>query len=470
MTAIRALSRETPGAALAIGAGIAALTLLASMKLGEAGMLAPLVAVVAVVLLTRPGLALGVFVTLIVVCENRAPGLLPWLAHFYDRLPGGISLEELLFVLVVLAVALDLLHKQRPPRLPRLLVFPLAMVVLAAALGAATGYFRGAGPIDVVFGLRQLPYLVVLPVMVVTLVETRRDIHVVLAVAAALAILKAVLGLLAVGAGRGISVEGATITYYEPTANWLAMMLMLVTLAALLLHARVPTWVLVGSLLALASLALSFRRSFWVGAALGLMLVVVLGVSPAGRRLLVPTAALVALAVWAVASVGFQSQAPLVERAASLKPSKVQANAEDRYRFDERANVLAEIRRRPITGLGVAVPWSSAARALPVEHENGREYVHTAVLYWWLKLGLIGLIAFVAVMAAAGKLSWDVWRRHRDPLMRAVGLASLCGLVGLAVIETTGSFTGVDLRFTVMLGLMLGVLAVLRHDTLAESS
>jgi hypothetical protein len=48
--------------------------------------------------------------------------------------------------------------------------------------------------------------------------------------------------------------------------------------------------------------------------------------------------------------------------------------------------------------------------------------------------------------------------------MRAFGLASLCGLAGLVVAETTATFTGADLRFTVVFGVLIGLLALLAED------
>jgi O-antigen ligase len=408
------------------------------------------------------------FVSLVVLVESRDTGLLPAQTLFYEPLRGGITPMELLFAFVVLAVGLGLRAQDRPLRLPRGLGFALALLVLALAAGAVTGYAAGASASDIVFAARQLPYLVLVPLLVVNLVHTRRDVIAVLAVGAGLGILKALLGLLTVASGRGTSVDGATITYYEPAANWLMMLLVVGALAMALHHLRPPLWLLVGALLMAASLALSFRRSFWIGLALAVLLVVVLGLSPLGRRLLVPAALLVVVGFWAVGSVGFQAaQAPLLDRAASLEPSKIEANAEDRYRFDERANVLAELRRRPVTGLGLAIPWSSAARPLGVEHEGGRGYVHSVALWYWLKLGVLGLMAYVALMVAACAAAGRIWRRHRDPLMRAVGLGSLGALIGLAVIETTGSFTGVDLRFTVVMGVLLGLLACLRRDIAA---
>ena len=469
MTALRAGVRETT--LLAAGcAGLALFTTLACLRIGAAGLLLPALAAVAIVLVRRPAVTMIGFVALTVILESRDTGLLPAQTLFYEPLPGGVTPQELLFAFVILAVSLDLLAKDRPLRLPRGLAFALALLVLAIAGGAVMGYAAGASPSDMAFAARQLPYLVLVPLLTVNLVHSRRDVMTVLAVAAVLGILKAVLGLLTVASGRGTTVDDATITYYEPAANWLMMLLVVGVLAMVLHRLRPPLWLLVGALLMFASLTLSFRRSFWIGVALAVLLVVVLGLSPLGRRLLVPATVLVVAAIWAVGSVGFQAaQAPLLDRAESLKPSKVESNSQDSYRLDERANVLAELRRRPITGLGLAIPWSSAARPLGVEHEGGRGYVHSVALWYWLKLGILGLVAYVGLMLSACVLAARIWRRHPDPAMRAVGLGSLGALIGLAVIETTGSFTGVDLRFTVVMGVLLGLLAWLARDAEAPA-
>ena len=186
-----------------------------------------------------------------------------------------------------------------------------------------------------------------------------------------------------------------------------------------------------------------------------------LGTSPVGRRALVLAALAVIGSIWLLGSVNFQSQLPIVKRAESLVPSKLEANLEDRYRLDERANVLGEIRKHPVTGLGMTIPWSASVQPLSVEHAEGREYVHFAALWYWLKLGLLGLCAYVGMMIASMILAWRTWRRSREPLLRAFGLASLAAMAGLIAIDTTASFTGVDARFTVLFATQLGLLAAL---------
>ena len=180
-------------------------------------------------------------------------------------------------------------------------------------------------------------------------------------------------------------------------------------------------------------------------------------------RVLIPVAGLVAIAIWVVGSNQFQAQTPLAHRVQSLAPSRLETNAEDRYRLDERVNVIAEIRRHPVSGIGFQEGWRATERGLPVEHVDGRMYVHFALLWWWMKLGVLGAIAFVSVLLGVLLLGWRTWRNNREPLFRCFGLASMCGVLGLIAVETTASFTGVDARFTVVFATQLGLLAVLQH-------
>jgi O-antigen ligase len=96
-----------------------------------------------------------------------------------------------------------------------------------------------------------------------------------------------------------------------------------------------------------------------------------------------------------------------------------------------------------------------------VEHSEGRLYVHFAALWFWLKLGILGLFAYLTLLIGAALLAWQAWQRSREPVLRAFGMASLCGIAGLAAIDTTASFTGVDPRFTVLFSAQLGLLGLI---------
>jgi O-Antigen ligase len=464
-----ALTIRAPGPhrALVAAGAAAALVGIAALRYGAGALILPLAAAGAVALLQRPRLAVALVVSLMVICEGRSEDLMGFANFVYDPVMSGPTPMEGLLILAVLAVLVGRLGGERPLRLPGPLTVPLLLVVMAAAAGVATGAFAGVGGEDLLYASRQLVWLVIVPWLVVNVVETERQARGALALGMGLALLKAALGLGGVLAGVGMVVDGATITYYDPTGNGLVLLGMLGVAAALVMRARLPLWVLAGSPLLVLSLALSFRRSFWIAAALGIVLVLLLGSRPLGRRLVFSAAALLAIAIWVLSFQPFQGQAPIVERARSLEPAQVERNAQDRYRLEELENVTAEIRGSPITGLGLGVDWT-ATHPLGVNHEGGRQYTHVVALWWWLKLGILGPLAYLAVMATCLAMSWQVWRRSPARWLSASGLALLCGLISIASVETVGSFTGVDPRFTALIAAVGGLLVVLRRLALRQ--
>lgn len=447
-------------AALAATFATLALAVFGERRLGLTGLLLPLALVVVVMLVRRPVAAVATAVSLAILFEGRTFGV-PGMDKLYDDAFQGLTPLDGLVALALVAVALDLVRTRRPLRLPAALALPLLLVVLAMTAGVVVTRASGSGLLDVLLGLHIVAYLVVMPILVVNLGLDRRQLRLLLGGAVGLAIVKAVMGLIVMAAGLSVELGGATITYYEPTANWLILIVLLGIVAAIVGGMRPPLWMLLGTPLLIASLVLSYRRSFWIAAVLGLLLVVLLGTSARGWRLLVPATVLVAAAIWMGGTMEFQAQTPLVRRVESLSPSQLSRNAEDRYRIDERTNVIAEIERHPVSGIGLDARWRATARALPVEHEEGRRYVHFALLWWWLKLGILGAAAFLSVLLASALLAWRTWRRNRSAIFRCFGIASLCGVAGLVAAETTASFTGVDGRFTVVFATQLGLLALL---------
>jgi O-antigen ligase len=432
-------------------------------KLGGAALFTPFALALAAIMLRRPVAMVALVVGLVVICEGPTFGFVNVTSHLYDQFYKGLTPLDVLVTLAVVSVGWDLVRNRRPLIIPRPLALPLTVLALAMIAGAVTGHAGGASIRSVVLSENVLTYLLLLPITVANLRIDRRQVNRALAIVSALSIVKALAGMIEVFGHYGVPIEGrTTLTYYEPTTNWLIMVVLLGVVALLLARVRPPLWALLGCPVLITSLVLSYRRSFWIAAVLGLLLVIVLGVSPSGRRLLIPVVLLLVVAVWTLGSVHFQSSgSPVAKRIASLNPSKVEANVQDRYRLDERANVLGAIDEHPITGLGMDVPWAASFRPLSVEHPQGRLYVHFAALWFWLKLGILGLVAYVSILFGSIVLALRVWRRAQEPLLRAFGLASLCAIASLGVVETTASFTGIDPRFTALLAVQIGLLALL---------
>jgi hypothetical protein len=451
--------------AAACGAAVALLILAGMHKLGTTGgLFAPLALPLLLVLLANPLWMTTAVVGAIVVLEGPDFGLFSFGAGIYSHR----TLLNVLVALVVLSVAIELVRARRRLWIPQALRIPLGLLLAAIAVGAITSHSSGVSFLTAIRAENVLIYLLLLPIAIANLDLEREQVVRMLQGWIALGALKGLLGVIEVAAHLGVPIEGQqTLTYYEPTANWIVMISMLAVLAAALSGYRPPLWMLVSAPLLVASLVLSYRRSFWIGSVLGAVLVAILALSPSRRRILIPAVVFIAAAFWLADSVNLEAesqsptQSPIVHRIESLEPSKLTSNVEDRYRLDERANVLAAIGRNPIAGAGLFAEWSASTRPLPIEHEGGRLYVHFDALWFWFKLGILGLLAYLSLLAGTALLSWRVWHSGREPLTRAYGLACLCGVAGLAVIETTGSFTGVDTRFTILLAAQIGGLALL---------
>jgi O-antigen ligase len=414
-------------------------------------------------LVGRPPVALAAVLGAVVVVESDPVGLLPIGPRFYEPMAFGLTAPDLLLGALLAGVALELARTRTRPQLPGPLTLPLLFLTAALAAGVVTGYFAGADPVELYLICVRFAHLLLLPVLVVNVVRGTGALRTFAAGAAVLAGYKAVTGLAAIGAGAGFSVEGGTITFYEPTANWLLLMLILAGAAAWVGKVQLPAWVWTLLPLALGALLLSYRRSFWVAAAFALVLVLVVASRQRLRTALAILAVGLFLAVVGTSAVGSTDQlpSPIVERAESLRPDRITSDSGDRYRIDEQRNVIEEIRRHPVTGLGLAVPW---AVRHPLAQEHDRKYTHVVVLWFWLKLGLLGVAAYAWLMVVGLAASWSVWRRHPDGVVRVGALAAMGSLVALAIVELTASFTGVEPRLTTALGAVLGWLAAAHAD------
>jgi O-antigen ligase len=451
-----------------VASGFLLLLIVSALKFGVLGLVVPLGALVALALLANPGVALGIGVTLVILAEAGDFGLFPQSAKLYTEILPSVTPVDGFLALSIGGVLLRRVVDGGPVRLPPIVVaLPALVLAFGLVSGVVVGHAAGASSsLHVVLATHTFVYAIIIPLLIVNL-EIDRDRLVQLFVfGLGLAALKALLGLAAVAAHRGVSVgQESVLTYYSPTANWLTTLALLGVLAAAGLRSRVPWWAVATAVLSLLSLALSYRRSFWIGDAIAVMLVLLLALGARRIRLVVPVVAAVAIGLWSLGNIALQSDTPIGQRVQSLSPSKLSVTADDRYRLDERANVFGEIKRHPVSGLGIEVPWAATTRSLPTEVNPDHLYVHFAVLYWWLKLGILGLLAYVGLLAGAAWLSIRVWVRAREPMFQAFGLASLASVAALVVIETTATFSGTDPRFTLLFGVQLGLLAVIDRQS-----
>jgi O-antigen ligase len=458
----------TLGVATAVtAAGVFAGLLLyvALRKVGAPGVIAPALAVGAVILLRFPALTMSILLIGAVLFEPADPGLLPTFNSFYVVVKASLTPIDLLLFLGLAGVLGRFVVEGRRPHLPEPLTGPLILLGLATLAGVITGYTAqfAVSKGDLFHRAMNDVYIILIPLLVVNVVRDRRALRLFVAVAAALASIKGLSGAYAALTGGGSQLTEETISYLEPVPNLVMLTLVLGTTAALVRRQRLPLWCNAGAALSFLALLLSYRRSFWIALAFTLILVIIIASRRRGRAVLIIGAVALGLTFFTVAAVGSAgpTASPLVKRAAQLSPAGIEADRGDRYRTDERHNVIENIEEHPLTGIGLGVPWKVHT---PLAESHDRRYVHFALLWFWLELGPLGALAYLALMAAGLWAARAIWKRHPDPIVQIGAIAAFGAIVGVMIVELTAAFTGIEARFSIVLAAGFGWLAAAWRD------
>jgi O-antigen ligase len=428
---------------------------------GPIGALGPALAVAGLVLLRFPVAALALLLASVVLVDTVDVGILPPEPQFYNTIAGGVTILDVLLITGLVGVGIRARAELTRPILPKPFGVTLALLGAALLCGMINAHWADP-PVDTKELLHRASYvlyLIVVPFLTVNVLRSEQALRSFAVVAAGLAAWKGFSGCFGALSGLGAVVEGQTVSYLEPLSNLLMLAFILGVAIALVRKQKLPFWMLATVPFDVLALLLSYRRSFWIGAVLALLVVVVLASQRRGRAVLVIGAVAVVLALVATFSFGGSGSgtSQIVERAQSLSPSGVDTNRGDRYRNDERKNVIANLEEHPLTGIGLGVPWRIH---YPTAEDLDRRYTHLAPLAYWLDFGPLGLVAYVALFGSFLWVSLGVFRRHLDPIVKICALAIFGSILALIVVELTATFTGVDPRVSIVLGAALGWLSV----------
>jgi len=133
------------------------------------------------------------------------------------------------------------------------------------------------------------------------------------------------------------------------------------------------------------------------------------------------------------------------------------------WRDVEHQNIGYTIRQLPLTGVGVGQRYLFEREVVDISFPYWRFITHDALLWLWLKAGLLGAFALWFLVARALLVGVSLHRRVRDPLLRwAVTLP-------VALVVTQVVFSSVDLGLTysrtmIVLGISLGILAFVAEE------
>lgn len=204
-----------------------------------------------------------------------------------------------------------------------------------------------------------------------------------------------------------------------------------------------PRWrLLLLALPGIAHEALSFNRSTWAPL---LGFAVVVAVARFGARGVVKRlVAAMLLGTLALGLAGAGAFGATGEALAGRVTSVLTGNAlaEDSLADRQRENVAAldTLRRHPVMGTGVGVPYGGEIVSYDNLHDRteveARPWIHNQYLRMWLWFGLFGLVAVGLLMVRVASVVVHSWRTHAAVLVVALGLGLAC-LALQSVMQTT---------------------------------
>jgi putative inorganic carbon (HCO3(-)) transporter len=185
------------------------------------------------------------------------------------------------------------------------------------------------------------------------------------------------------------------------------------------------------TVLSLGLLLLTQARAAWLGLAVGLLAMLVVGGGHLGRivaALLLAALLLAALLVLVVGDPAELKQAILLDRESARMLSTV--SMEQRLEMWSRAQyAIADF---PFTGTGLSAFQHMMPVLYPLFHadpSNVIPHAHNELLQMALDLGLPGLVAWQALYMVTFWMLWQAYRRSSDGLAQALALGSGVALI-----------------------------------------
>ena len=88
---------------------------------------------------------------------------------------------------------------------------------------------------------------------------------------------------------------------------------------------------------------------------------------------------------------------------------------------------------------------------------NQTLYSHNVETSWWLKMGLMGAVSYLALVFTILARGVALWRDRSSPLVGALALGASSAVLGLVVAEQIASYTGVDVRVSIVVAVLIGL-------------
>jgi len=469
-TAVRAHALHADEALLI---GLTGLVLVTGLTLGGGTPLAYLVVALPVVLgvtWSRPVYGFAFLLGVVLLTEEfeiptLAGGIDPWLLQtrpIFRNIEGLYANTVELWIVLVTAIWLAkglLARRLRLAPVPCPTAWLGALLTIGAAF--AFGMLSGGDFKPALWEVRALGYLLGLAWLVPQIVESRRDLVVILSVVSLALGAKALQGLYRYVVVLQMQLDlSETFMAHEDPVMFVPLFYLLIGLW----HYRGEPWLrrilLATAPLMLVALVFTQRRVAYIGLGICAICFALELSAPARRAMLRLALPFVLLAAgYVVLFAG--SSSPLGQPIARFLQLFEPDNTSNLYRLLELENLRYTIEAHP-WGIGFGHPYE-IIRSLPKLEFPLQDYIpHNEVMWVWVKTGTLG---FIVVMYFFGRLvaegAWT-YRHVADPLLRVVA-----AVVPLAIVnQLVASSFEMQLTYTrnmMYLGTLIGLLAPIQR-------
>lgn len=229
------------------------------------------------------------------------------------------------------------------------------------------------------------------------------------------------------------------------------------------------TWLLIGVMMFCGiALAVTFSRGYWVAALLSMGISYFWMPDQARRRMLIYgglTAGLVILITsWYLGPVIYDLATVLGERVVSILGATVDISL--RNRIVESSAAFDEIMGSPIWGYGLGFYYTYVPL---IPGELPTWYVHNAYLYLWLKLGLPGLVAFLAWYVTVIVHGYRAYRANEDAFVKPLLLSVTSIMLAMIPLSIT-SPQYIQKDSILFLALAMGFIEIAYRETITYRS
>lgn len=355
-------------------------------------------------------------------------------------------------------------------------LFPfLAFYIAVVLFGLANGLSRGGTFALALWEVRPQFYLLLAYLLAVNLVQERGQLQRLMWVFLVAVAFKAFLGLwrYLVTLGGDLSIVSLvsnenSILAHEESAFLDVFLVFPLVLFLLRGNRRQLTFSALCALPVLVMMLANQRRAGFLGLFLAVAIVglVAYALLPSRRRVIAVSFLLGGLGLVAyMAAVGSNpSSRGLTAQPARAIVSLYQPDERDlssnEYRIAEARNVQLNIEQAPFLGLGYG---KAMEQFIPIPNFGvgftlGHLIPHNTILWVWMRVGLLGFLAFWMLVAAAVARGLLQAARATDPYMRSVALLTVAALA-VWLVQAFADMGLAEVRLMLFMGALMGVLS-----------